>query len=213
MDATLGDRHLAPVRRPPRRLRDGRGRRRARARGGRGGRASAAPTILGDVARLRRDLRRPPPDRARARAAAAPREAIALALARRRASSPSDVDYVNAHGTSTPLNDRAETEALKAALGERRRARSRSPRPSRRSGTCSAPPAPSRRSPRSWRLRDRIAPPTLGYERARRGARPRLRARTRPRPLDVERRRPGRSAISNSFGFGGHNAVLCLEAS
>src|SRR5262249_35309309 len=31
---------------------------------------------------------------------------------------PSDVDYVNAHGTSTTLNDRSETEALKSALGD-----------------------------------------------------------------------------------------------
>ena len=37
------------------------------------------------------------------------------------ASTPADVVYVNAHGTSTPLNDRAETIALKAALGEHAR--------------------------------------------------------------------------------------------
>src|SRR6266511_3606512 len=43
--------------------------------------------------------------------------AIGLAL-RNAGLAPEDIDYVNAHGTSTPLNDRSETEALKAALGE-----------------------------------------------------------------------------------------------
>ena len=45
--------------------------------------------------------------------------AKAIELALRDADlSPEDVRYVNAHGTSTPLNDRAETNAIKAALGE-----------------------------------------------------------------------------------------------
>ncbi|HWC07534.1 MAG TPA: beta-ketoacyl-ACP synthase II, partial [Solirubrobacterales bacterium] len=44
--------------------------------------------------------------------------AISLAIADAGLAAP-DVDYVNAHGTSTPLNDRSETVALKAALGER----------------------------------------------------------------------------------------------
>ena len=59
-------------------------------------------------------------------------------------------------------------------------------------------------------LRERIAPPTLGYEEPDEG----LDLDYVPdaaRPL-AERRRPRASAISNSFGFGGHNAVLCLEA-
>ncbi len=58
-------------------------------------------------------------------------------------------------------------------------------------------------------LRDRIAPPTLGYGEPEEG----LDLDYVPdeaRPLDLD----GRPAValSNSFGFGGHNAVLCLEA-
>ena len=84
----------------------------ARARGAR---------ILARAARLRRDRRRPPPDRARPRRHGR-RGARSRARSRTPASTPDDVVYVNAHGTSTPLNDRAETLALKAALGERARA-------------------------------------------------------------------------------------------
>ena len=61
---------------------------------------------------------------------------------------PDDVDYVNAHGTSTPLNDRAETLAIKTALGEHAHRDPGLARRSRRSATCSAPPARSRRSRR-----------------------------------------------------------------
>ncbi len=75
--------------------------------------------------------------------------AIGLALADA-GLEPGDVDYVNAHGTSTPLNDRSETEALKAALGSDA-ARVRPRRRSRRSGTCSGPRARWRRWRRSRR--------------------------------------------------------------
>ena len=120
--------------------------------------------------------------------------------------------YVNAHGTSTPLNDRAETNAIKTALGEELAAQDRrSARPSRRSGTCSARPGAVEAIATLLALRDRIAPPTLNYERARRGARPRLRPATRlARSQNGDARAIG---LSNAFGFGGHNAVLCLEAS
>jgi 3-oxoacyl-[acyl-carrier-protein] synthase II len=59
-------------------------------------------------------------------------------------------------------------------------------------------------------LRDRIAPPTLGFSVAEEGLDLDYVPGT-ARPLPVAEGRPA-VALSNSFGFGGHNAVLCLEA-
>ena len=138
--------------------------------------------------------------------------AIALALGDA-GLEPEDVDYVNAHGTSTPLNDRSETEALKVALGEEAH---RIPISSTKSaighllGAAGAVEAVATIES----LRRGIAPPTVGWE-------------ERDPELDLdyvpgEARRlehtgngndNGRlTGISNSFGFGGHNAVLCLGA-
>jgi len=121
---------------------------------------------------------------------------------------PEDIDYVNAHGTSTPLNDKAETEALKAALGEDR---------------AKAIPVSSTKSAIGHllgaaggveavatviALQEGKAPPTLGYEEPDEGL-----------DLDYVPDGPrdigngGRLiALSNSFGFGGHNGVLCLAS-
>jgi 3-oxoacyl-[acyl-carrier-protein] synthase II len=122
---------------------------------------------------------------------------------------PRQIDYVNAHGTSTPLNDRSETLALKRALGARA---NEIPISSTKSaighllGAAGAVEAVAT----ILALRDRTVPPTLGWEQrdpeldldyVPRAARPLLLADDR-RPV----------ALSNSFGFGGHNAVLCLEA-
>jgi 3-oxoacyl-[acyl-carrier-protein] synthase II len=137
--------------------------------------------------------------------------AIQLALADAELD-PSQVDYVNAHGTSTPLNDRTETEALKTALGEDAY---RVPVSSTKSaighllGAAGAVEAIAT----VQALSRRVAPPTLAWEQ-------------RDDDLDLDYV-PGSSrplaarengnggrravAISNSFGFGGHNAVLCLE--
>jgi 3-oxoacyl-[acyl-carrier-protein] synthase II len=119
-----------------------------------------------------------------------------------------DVDYVNAHGTSTPLNDAAETKAIKAALGERA---ADIPVSSTKSaighllGAAGAVEAIATIEA----LRRRIAPPTVGYEEAEEG-------------LDLDYVEGSAKpivngdgplvAISNSFGFGGHNAVLALAA-
>jgi 3-oxoacyl-[acyl-carrier-protein] synthase II len=58
-------------------------------------------------------------------------------------------------------------------------------------------------------MRDRIAPPTLNYEQPDEGLDLDY-VPNEARTLDIDGRRP--IAMSNSFGFGGHNAVLCLEA-
>jgi 3-oxoacyl-[acyl-carrier-protein] synthase II len=131
--------------------------------------------------------------------------AIEIALEQARVA-PEEVDYVNAHGTSTPLNDRSETEAIKHALGEHANA---VPVSSTKSaighllGAAGAVEAVAT----VLALRERLAPPTLGWEEREEG-------------LDLDyvpgepRELPeGAIAISNSFGFGGHNAVLCIGAS
>jgi 3-oxoacyl-[acyl-carrier-protein] synthase II len=121
-----------------------------------------------------------------------------------------DVMYVNAHGTSTPLNDRSETNAIKIALGEERA--HAVPISSTKStighllGAAGAVEAIAT----LLALRDRIAPPTLNYEEPDEGLDLDY-VPNEARPLangDVRA-----IGLSNAFGFGGHNAVLCLEAS
>jgi 3-oxoacyl-[acyl-carrier-protein] synthase II len=120
-----------------------------------------------------------------------------------------EVDYVNAHGTSTPLNDRSETVAIKSALGQRAH---EIPVSSTKSsighllGAAGAVEAIATIAS----LRQAIVGPTLGLEEPDEG-------------LDLDYV-PGASrpfgahdghqliGISNSLGFGGHNAVLVLEA-
>jgi 3-oxoacyl-[acyl-carrier-protein] synthase II len=122
---------------------------------------------------------------------------------------PEDVDYINAHGTSTQLNDRAETLALKAALGERA---SQIPVSSTKSaighllGAAGAVEAVAT----LLALRDRIAPPTIGWEEPDEGLDLDYVPGT-ARPLEMTNGKPP-VALSNSFGFGGHNATLCLQA-
>ena len=116
--------------------------------------------------------------------------------------------YVNAHGTSTPLNDRAETEAVKAALGEHAASVPMSSTKSAIGHLLGAAGAVEAIAT-LLALRDRIAPPTLNYEEPDEG-------------LDLDyvpgKARPLEAGdgpvlgISNSFGFGGHNVVLCIEA-
>jgi 3-oxoacyl-[acyl-carrier-protein] synthase II len=121
---------------------------------------------------------------------------------------PEDVVYVNAHGTSTSLNDAAETAALKKALGEHAYKIPISSLKSAIGHTLGAAGAVEAVAT-ILALRDRIAPPTLGLENPGEG----LDLDYVPgsaKPLNIDGK-PA-IAISSSFGFGGHNAVLCLEA-
>jgi 3-oxoacyl-[acyl-carrier-protein] synthase II len=121
---------------------------------------------------------------------------------------PGAIDYVNAHGTSTPLNDRSETEAIKRVFGERARS---VPVSSLKSsighllGAAGAVEAVAT----VGALTDEVAPPTLNLEEPDEG----LDLDYVPgeaRALERNGRPP--IGISNSFGFGGHNVVLCIEA-
>jgi len=121
---------------------------------------------------------------------------------------PDDLDYINAHGTSTPLNDRAETMAIERALGE---AAKRIPVSSTKSvvghllGAAGAVEA----IVTLLALRQGVIPPTVGWEEREEGMD--LDYVPETRPLEAKKT-DGAVAISNGFGFGGHNAVVCLRA-
>jgi 3-oxoacyl-[acyl-carrier-protein] synthase II len=121
---------------------------------------------------------------------------------------PGAVEYVNAHGTSTPLNDRSETEAIKRVFGERSGS---IPVSSLKSsighllGAAGAVEAVAT----VLALRDGVAPPTINYEQPDEGLDLDY-VPGKSRPIERNGRAP--VGISNSFGFGGHNVVLCMEA-
>ncbi|MBV9605736.1 MAG: beta-ketoacyl-ACP synthase II [Solirubrobacterales bacterium] len=121
---------------------------------------------------------------------------------------PEDIDYVNAHGTSTQLNDRSETEAIKLALGERAYDVPVSSTKSAIGHLLGAAGAVEAIAT-ILALNERMAPPTLNYEEPD----PDLDldyVPDGPRPLSNGNGHP-LVALSNSFGFGGHNAVVCLR--
>jgi 3-oxoacyl-[acyl-carrier-protein] synthase II len=114
-----------------------------------------------------------------------------------------DVDYINAHGTSTHYNDKLETMAIKKVFGD----------------SASSIPVSSTKSMMghllgaaggveagiiALALQDQVVPPTANYE----FADPDCDLDYVP---NAARRRPMRYALSNSFGFGGTNAALLMK--
>jgi 3-oxoacyl-[acyl-carrier-protein] synthase II len=125
--------------------------------------------------------------------------AMRAALARAQLS-PDQVDYVNAHGTSTPLGDEIELAAVKRVFGNAASSLSMSSTKSAIGHLLGA--AGSVEAIFSiLSVRDQIVPPTLNLDNPSEGC-----------DLDLvphkAKERPVRAALSNSFGFGGTNASL-----
>lgn len=116
---------------------------------------------------------------------------------------PEDIDYVNAHGTSTPLNDQGETRALKTVFGDHAYKLAVSSTKSM-TGHLLGGAGGVEAVFTALAVYHQIAPPTINLE--------------TPSPecdLDyipnIARAMTIRAAISNSFGFGGTNAVLVMK--
>ena len=130
--------------------------------------------------------------------------AMAMKLAMQEAGiEPADVDYINAHGTSTPLNDKYETIAIKKALGEAAYKVAISSTKSMTGHLLGAAGAVEAIAS-ALATRDGIIPPTIGYG--------------EPDPdCDLDyvpnqaRKANVRYVLSNSLGFGGHNGTLCIK--
>jgi 3-oxoacyl-[acyl-carrier-protein] synthase II len=143
-------------------------------------------------------------------------EAIHQAL-RDAGRTPEDVDYVNAHGTSTPANDRAETTALKVALGDHAFEIPVSAPKSVVGHSIGAAGAVEAITT-LLSLRNRTAPPTVGLEEPDEDLDLNY-VPGKAAPIEPSRNGNGNGhghdrlvAISNSFAFGGHNATLTIEA-
>ncbi|RKX45177.1 MAG: beta-ketoacyl-[acyl-carrier-protein] synthase II [Verrucomicrobia bacterium] len=119
---------------------------------------------------------------------------------------PEDIDYINAHGTSTPYNDKGETLAVKRALGEELAYKVAISSTKSMTGHMLGAAGGIEAAICALAIRDSVAPPTINY--------------TTPDPdcdLDyvpnTAREMEINAALSNSLGFGGHNATLCFTKS
>ena len=131
--------------------------------------------------------------------------ANAMELAVHRAGmKPDEIDYINAHGTSTPLNDKAETQAIKRAFGEEVAATIPISSTKSMTGHLLGAAGAVEAGISVSALTHGVIPPTINYR--------------SPDPdcdLDyvpnVARAMAIRTVLSNSFGFGGHNSSLLFR--
>jgi len=118
--------------------------------------------------------------------------------------SADEIDYINAHGTSTPLGDASETRVLKLALGEENARKTPVSSTKGATGHCLGAAGAVEAMFTTLAVNRGVLPPTINYE--------------EPDPecdLDYipneSREADVRVGVSNSFGFGGHNATIVVR--
>ena len=117
---------------------------------------------------------------------------------------PSEIDYINAHGTSTPLGDASETRVIKLAVGEENARKIPISSTKGATGHCLGAAGAVEAIFTILATRDSVLPPTINYE----VEDPTCDLDYIPneaRPADVK------IGVSNSFGFGGHNACIVFR--
>jgi 3-oxoacyl-[acyl-carrier-protein] synthase II len=118
--------------------------------------------------------------------------------------SSEEIDYINAHGTSTPLGDASETRVIKIALGEEKARKTPVSSTKGATGHCLGASGAIEALICTFAVQRDVVPPTINYE--------------HPDPecdLDYipneSREWKTDYALSNNFGFGGHNACLVFK--
>ena len=118
---------------------------------------------------------------------------------------PDRIDYINAHGTSTQLNDKAETLAIKKAFGEERARKVMISSTKSMTGHLLGAAGGIETVVCAMAIKTGVIPPTINYE-------------TPDPECDLDyvpntaRERKVRACLNNSFGFGGHNACMLYKA-